>query len=168
MFLGFNSFTKEIEMGTLTLLKSQGMHIWKWMIGKWMSLFLPILAICSISFFFTGLLLSNINGFEIFNWTSLFSLFLIYILYYIIFINLVLFISFKSKKSGIALVISLSIWVISCLLAPKVASNIAEAKYPYPTKQKFDAMVMKDKKNGFDGHKPWSKESGLLEKKVLK
>ena len=168
ILLGFNSFTKEREMGTLKLLKSLGINNWKWMIGKWISLFFPIFIISSVLFLTSGILLFNLNDFGIFNWSSLLWLFLIYICYYIVFINIVLFVSIKAKKSGISLVILLSIWIISCLAAPKAASNIAESKYHYPTKQEFNTMIMKDKRNGLDGHNPWSKQAILLEKKVLK
>ena len=44
------SFTKEREMGTLTLLKSQGISSWKWLLGKWSALFLPIFAITATLF----------------------------------------------------------------------------------------------------------------------
>jgi ABC-2 type transport system permease protein len=168
ILLGYNSFTKEREMGTLTLLKSQGISTWKWMMGKWTALFLPILIITTTLFLVAGILLSNLNDFGVFNWGSLFWLLLVYMGYYIIFINLVLFISAKTNKSGISLVISLSVWILACLAAPKAASNIAESEYPYPTRQEFDAMVLKDKQNGLDGHNPWSKEAKLLEQEVLR
>ncbi|MCK0160004.1 ABC transporter permease [Allomuricauda sp. F6463D] len=167
ILLGYNSFTKEREMGTLTLLKSQGISPWKWALGKWAALFFPIFIVSLLLFLITGMVLSNLKDFGVFSWQSLFSLFLVYIGYYIIFINIVLFISLKAKKSGIALVLSLSIWILACLAAPKAASNIAEAKHPYPTRQEFAANVLKDKKNGLDGHNPWSKESKMLEQEVL-
>ncbi|MHA7831933.1 MAG: ABC transporter permease [Flagellimonas sp.] len=167
ILLGYNSFTKEREMGTLTLLKSQGITPWKWALGKWTALFLPIFLVNLVLFLIAGLVLSNLKDFGVFSWGSLFTLFLVYIGYYIIFINIVLFISLKAKKSGIALVLSLSVWILACLAAPKAASNIAETKHPYPTRQEFAANVLKDKRNGLDGHNPWSKESKMLEQKVL-
>ncbi|MAU16771.1 MAG: hypothetical protein CMH46_14680 [Muricauda sp.] len=167
ILLGYNSFTKEREMGTLTLLKSQGIVPWKWALGKWTALFFPVLVITTLLFLITGIVLSNLKDFGVFHWGSLFSLFLVYIGYYIIFINIVLFISLKASKSGIALVLSLSVWILACLAAPKAASNIAETKYPYPTRQEFASNVLKDKQNGLDGHNPWSKESKMLEQEVL-
>lgn len=167
ILLGYNSFTKEREMGTYTLLKSQGISKWKWILGKWMALFIPIFSITAILFLITGILLSNLQDFGVFKWSSLFMMFLVYNGYYIIFINIVLLISSKAKKSGIALVLSLSIWILACFAAPKAASNIAEAKHPYPTRQEFAANILKDKQEGLDGHNPWSQESKLLEEKVL-
>ena len=155
-------------MGTLTLLKSQGISGWKWLMGKWAALFLPIFGITAVVFLLAGVLLGNLSDFGVFRWNSLLVLFLVYMAYYIIFINIVLLISSRTKKSGISLVVSLCVWIITCLAAPKAASNIAETKHPYPTRQEFAANVLKDKKEGLDGHNPWSKEAKLLEEQVLK
>jgi len=167
ILLGYNSFTKEREMGTLTLLKSQGVSSWKWLIGKWSALFFPIFIITAVLFMIAGVLLGNLKDFGVFSWSSLGILFLVYIAYYAVFINIVLLISSVVKKSGIALVASLCIWILACLAAPKAASNIAESKHPYPTRQEFAANILKDKKQGLDGHNPWSKEAKQLEEEVL-
>ncbi|MEM8847565.1 MAG: DUF3526 domain-containing protein [Bacteroidota bacterium] len=168
ILLGYNSFTKEREMGTLTLLKSQGISNWKWMLGKWLALFLPILCITLVLFLVAGALLANLKDFGVFNWGSLLMMCLVFMVYYMIFTNVVLFISAMTKKSGISLVVSLCVWIIACLAAPKAASNIAESKHPYPTRQEFAANVLKDKKEGLDGHNPWSTEAKQLEQEVLR
>ena len=167
ILLGYNSFTKEREMGTLTLLKSQGIRPWKWAIGKWLSLFFPIFMVTALLFLIAGIVLSNLQDFGVFKWESLLTMFAVYVGYYIIFINIVLFISAKAKKSGIALVLSLSVWILACLAAPKAASNLAESKHPFPTRQEFAANISKDKEEGLNGHDPWSEQSKLLEQKVL-
>ena len=168
ILLGYNSFTKEREMGTLTLLKSQGVSNWKWMFGKWMALFLPILIITTVLFLIAGLLLNSLQDFGVFSWRSLWTMYLVYIGYYIIFINIVLLISSVTKKSGISLVVGLCLWIVACLAAPKAANNIAETRHPYPSRQEFASNVLKDKKEGLDGHNPWSKEAKLLEEEVLR
>lgn len=168
ILIAYNSLTKEKEMGTITLLNSQGAVGFKLVLGKWLAIFLPLLVLLLILFVTSGIILSNLSGFGVFNWPSLFSMFLTYVVYYAVFINLVLIISALVKKSGISLVLSLSIWILTCLILPKIASNIAEYKYPYPTKQEFAANISKDKKAGLDGHNPWSKASKALEKQVLK
>ncbi len=167
ILLGYNSFTKEHEMGTLTLLKSQGISSWKWIAGKWAALFLPILILTTVLFIIAGLILSNLRDFGVFDWNALLWMYLVYTVYYIIFVNLILFISAKTKKSGISLVVALSLWILSCLAIPKAASNIAEDAYPYPTRQEFAANVLKDKKQGLDGHNPWSKKAQRLKENVL-
>lgn len=164
---GYNSYTKEREMGTLTLLKSQGISRWKWMLGKWMALFLPILLITALLFALAGIILSDLKDFGVFSWSSLLVMFFVYLVFYIIFINTVLLVSVSVKKSGMALVVSLSLWILACLVAPKVATNIAQGRYPYPTSQEFSARVQTDIDKGLDGHNPWSEESKKLEREVL-
>ena len=167
ILLGYNSFTKEREMGTLTLLKSQGISNWKWLLGKWMALFFPILILATVMFFIAGVLLNSLENFGVFNWSSLWTMYLVYVVYYIVFTNIVLLISLRSKKSSISLVVSLCIWIVACLAVPKAASSFAETKHPYPSRQEFASNVLKDKKEGFDGHDPWSKQAKMLEAKLL-
>ncbi|NQX84968.1 MAG: DUF3526 domain-containing protein [Flavobacteriaceae bacterium] len=168
ILLGYNIFTKEKEQGTLFLLKSSGASINQLTLGKWLSLFIPIFLCTTIVFIIAGILLSNLNDYGTFSWTSLISMWSIYIGFYIVFINIVMLISYVSKRSGLSLVIALSVWIFTCLVTPKIASTLAENKYPYPTRQEFQAMVTKDKKQGLDGHNTWNEEAQLLKEKVLK
>ncbi len=167
ILLGFNTFTKEREMGTLTLLKSQGISSFRWIWGKWLALFTPIFSITFVLFLIAGLVLSNLKDFGVFNWSTLVTMFLVYMVFYAVFINMVLLISAKAKKSGIALVIGLSVWIIACLVAPKMATNFAQARHPYPTAQEFAEAVQMDKEKGLDGHNPWGEEAQQLEREVL-
>lgn len=167
VLLGYNSFTKERELGTHSLLKSAGARGWKIVLGKWIALFLPVLAITASLLLLAGIVLSNLPDYGVFQWSSLVAMGLVYLLYYAVFTNLVLWVSHWAKRSGISLVVSLSLWIVACLAAPKAASNIAEARHPYPTRQEFAANVLKDKEAGLDGHNPWSKEAKLLEEQVL-
>lgn len=167
ILIGYNSITKEREMGTMSLLKSQGATFWKIILGKWMAIFTPIFVIITVLFAIAGVLLTSIDGYTAFSWRSLAILYIVYLSYYAIFINLVLFVSQRVKKSGVSLVVLLGVWIISCLAAPKAASNFAESKYPYPTRQEFATTISKAKKEGLDGHNPWSEEAKQLEKDVL-
>ncbi len=167
ILLCYNIFTKEKELGTFFLLKSTGASVTNLTLGKWLSVFTPVFLSVTILFLISGFMLSSLKDYGVFSWTPLLSMWGVYILYYIVFINIVMLISYVSKRSGISLVISLSVWIIACLGAPKVASTLAEDKNPYPTRQEFEAMIVKGKKEGLDGHNPWSKEAKLLEKQVL-
>ncbi|MEM9001017.1 MAG: DUF3526 domain-containing protein [Bacteroidota bacterium] len=167
ILLGYNSFTKEREMGTLTLLKSQGISSFKWIWGKWLALITPIFSITFVLFLIAGLVLSNLKDFGVFNWNTIIVMFLVYIVFYAVFINIVLVISARAKKSGISLVLGLGVWIVACLLAPKMATNIAQVKHPYPTAQEFAEAVQEDKDKGLDGHNPWNEEAQELERAVL-
>ncbi len=164
ILMGYNSYTKERELGTISLLKSQGVKNNNLLLGKWLSLFLPIITITLLLFLIAGILLSGIAGFE---WESLFLLLLVYWVYYAVFINITLLISRLTKSSSISLVVMLSVWIISCLVVPKATGNIADSEYPYPTRQQFTTSVLLDKEKGLDGHNPWSLEAKKLEQETL-
>ncbi|MFM8913387.1 MAG: DUF3526 domain-containing protein, partial [Flammeovirgaceae bacterium] len=95
-------------------------------------------------------------------------LFLIYLVYYAVFTNITLVVSAWMKKSNIAFVTLLGIWILSCLAMPKVSTAIADALYPYPTQVEFEAQIADDKKQGLDGHNPWNTEAKKLEEETLK
>lgn len=164
---GYNALTREKEQGTLKLLKSQGISSWKLILGKWVSISLPVLIISTVLFVITALLLSGIHDFGRLNYGALTLMFLVYLVYYAIFINISLIVSAASKQSGISLVSLLAIWIIICLGAPKASSNLADTLHPYPSRQAFAAAIDKDKKTGLDGHNPWSQAAKDFERKTL-
>lgn len=168
IFITYNSLTKEKETGTIILLNSQGAINFKLILGKWLAVFLPLLLLLTFLFLSSGIILANLSGFSTLNWSSLLTLFFNYLVYYSIIINLIFIISVLVKKSGVALVLSLSTWILICLILPKIASNIASEKYPYPNKQEFYAKISEEKKAGLNGHDSWSAVAKALEKETLK
>lgn len=167
ILIGYNSFTKEIEGSTYQILKSQGIVGWKLLFGKWLATLIPPIAITTILFLISGVLLTSIDNFGTLNWSALGTLYFTYCFYYIVLTNIVLLISSLTRKSGISLVINLFFWVLACFVTPKIASNLAESQYPFPTHQEFSKRVEEENKKGLDGHNPWSKEAKKLEKEVL-
>ncbi|WKB82975.1 DUF3526 domain-containing protein [Cellulophaga lytica] len=168
ILIGYNIFSKEIEGSTFFILKSQGVVGWKLFIGKWLAALIPTLVIATVLFVVATVALTSLNDFGLFEWKEILALYFVYVLYYLIFTNVVLFISSKVKKSGIALVINLVFWVLACFVAPKVASNLADAKYPYPSHQEFNEQIANESKQGLDGHNPWNEESQKLREQTLK
>ncbi len=167
ILMGYNSFGKERENGTLQLLQSQGVSPRKVALGKWLGLYLPISSLTLGLFLSAGLMLALTPDFGLFSWTALLLMALVYLIYYGVFANLTLIVSAWTKSGGLALVLLLSIWIITCLAAPKAASNFADALYPYPTRQEFSASVTEDQQKGLDGHNPWNEEAKRLERETL-
>lgn len=168
ILIGYNSYTKEVESNTLTLLKSQGVHPIKLALGKWFSTYILVFILTAIVFLSVGVVLSNLNNLAFFSWSSLLVLFASYAFYYLIITTIAILISMWSKSSGISLVNSLVIWILFSFITPKIATNIANSNYPYPSKSEFTANVNEDKKNGLDGHNPWNKAAKNLEQETLK
>lgn len=167
ILIGYNTYTKEIEHKTFTLIKSQGVHPIKLVLGKWLATFIPIFILAAIIFLIIGILLSNLGNLAFFSWGSLFTIFASYSLYYLIITTITVLISMWSKSSGMSLVSTLVIWIVFSFITPKIATNIANTSYPYPSKSEFNARINQDKKNGLDGHNPWNKAAKKLEKETL-
>jgi len=168
ILIGFNSFTREQESGTLRLLRSQGVSSYKLALGKWLGIFLPVLLVTLLVALLSLALLLGIRDFGELNLGAFALLFLFFLIYYAVFTNLTLWISAVSKKSGVALVILLAVWMVSCLGMPKVANRLAEAIYPYPTQNEFLAAIHEDERSGLNGHDPFSEEAKKLEAETLK
>ena len=168
ILIGYNSYTKEIENQTFTLLKSQGVHPIKLALGKWFTNLIPIVVLTIIIFLVIGIVLSSIDNLAFFSWSSLLSLLLSYLFYYVIITTITILISMWSKSSGMSLVNSLIIWIVFSFITPKIATNFANENHPYPSKKEFNARISKDKKNGLDGHNPWNKAAKKLEIETLK
>jgi ABC-2 type transport system permease protein len=168
ILMGFKAFTRERESGTLRLLQSQGVRVADIAWGKWLGIFIPLLIITIPIYFIAVILLGNINDYGEFSFGARTLLFLVYLVYYAVFTNITLVVSAWLKKSNMAFVTLLGIWILSCLVMPKVSTAIADALYPYPTQVEFEAQVAEDKKNGLDGHNPWNAEAKKLEEETLK
>ena len=167
ILIGYNSFTREKEHGTLKLLKGQGISPWKLALGKWLGIFLPVLILTASLFVIAFILLSSVEDFGELNYGVLLLMFVVYLVYYAIFINITLIVSAVSNQSGISLVSLLAIWIVACLAMPKASSNLADSIYPYPSRQDFASRIDKDKKAGLDGHNPWSQAAKDFERETL-
>ncbi len=168
ILIGYNAYTKEVENRTFTMLKSQGVHPIKLALGKWIATFIPIFILTSIIFLIIGLVLSSLESFSFFSWTSLGVLFISYVFYYLIITSITILISMWSRSSGMSLVNSLVIWIFFSFITPKIATNFANGNHPYPSKSEFSERIAADKKNGLDGHNPWNKAAKKLEQETLK
>lgn len=168
ILIGFNAITRERESGTMRLLQSQGVSAWKLTLGKWLGIFIPVLLITVPVYLISAVLLANVNDYGEFSLGALTLLFGVYLIYYAIFTNITLVVSALVRKSNLAFVSLLGIWILSCLAMPKISTAIADSLYPYPTQVEFEAQIAQDKKQGLDGHNPWNAEAKKLEEETLK
>jgi ABC-2 type transport system permease protein len=136
-------------------------------VGKWLGIFIPVVVLVTVAFLVAALLLGNLSDFGEFNVSALLILLVVYLLYYAVFSNLVLLVSAWVNKSSVAFVILLAIWIVACLVMPKLTTSLADTLYPYPTQQDFMEAINEDKKKGLDGHDSWSEAAKKLEREVL-
>jgi ABC-2 type transport system permease protein len=167
ILIGFNSFTREREHGTLRLLVSQGIPLPKLLFGKWLALYIPVALVVLALFTLAGIFLSNLSEYGQMSWAALAVLLLVYLTYYAVFTNITLLVSASVRSSSLAFVVLLGIWVLSCLAMPKGSSTIADSLYPYPTQMEFEQEISQDKKAGLNGHEPWNAAAQKLETETL-
>ena len=167
IFLGYNAFTEEKEKQTIRLLLVQGALLSHLTLGKWLALFLQMVALWFL-LFFAAVIGSYFSGSEISadisEWIALGG---IYLFYFIIFINLIIWVSAKASSSGISLTVLLSIWIIITLIIPKVSTNVAGWTYPFPTLQTFRDNINEDQVNGLNGHNFWNEAAQDFQQKIL-
>ena len=169
IFLCFNTMTAECENGTLRLLVANGASLKDIVLGKILGAskavglaVLPALLVATICLFITtksldlGLILRGclILGF--------------YGIYYFICIGASVLVSAYSQHSRSALVTLLGVWMLICVILPKLAVNIGSSLYAAPSSFEFMQQIKKDEAAGFDGHDSSAKELDALEAETLK
>ena len=100
ILIGYNSYTKELENKTLTMLKSQGVSSVKLILGKWFATIIPIFILTIFTFLVIGVVLSNVHDLAFFSWSSLMTLLGSYLVYYLIISTITVLVSLFSKSSG--------------------------------------------------------------------
>lgn len=165
MVLSHRAITQEKEFNTLRLIKMQGVSNFEFVAGKWFGNYLPFALLTTLIFSIAAVVVSQIDS--NFDWKYLITMYTIYLVYFGIITSISIMVSALSKSSGIALVSLLSIWILSCLAIPKIASSYTNAEYPYPSRHQFQAAVAADKQKGVDGHDPWSEASQKLAEETL-
>lgn len=159
------AITKEKQEDTLRLVKMQGVSNFQFIAGKWLGNYLPIVFLTTILFLIGTFVIAAID--QTFEWQFIITMNVVYLIYYAILTSISISVSALSKNSGISLVTLLTIWILSCLAIPKIASSYTNSIYPYPSRQEFQTAVAEDKKQGIDGHDPWSQASQKLAEETM-
>lgn len=91
-----------------------------------------------------------------------------YGLYLASFVLVGLLVSARAATARGALVALIGFWVFNGLLAPRVASGLAEFIAPSPSAPAFWAAVQKDLEGGVDGHSPAERNQALVDATLRK
>lgn len=164
LFLCFGAVTKESEDGTLKILISQGPPLSEIVTGKtlgyWIATAIPVTALSVI----TLMAMPN-NGIAGNSWIAQSILLVASYLLYTAFITVIcIVVSAWSTTGREALMKLLSLWLLACIILPKVCSNVGSTLYKTPSQLEFAEGVEADEKNGLNGHDPSDKRrEGLLQ-----
>lgn len=168
IFMGFASITQERDNGTLPLLFSNGLPLYKIAAGKVLGQFTALLIILLPALLLTGLFFAIQAPAAGSDWWLRIAILLgVYGIYFLLFTMVTVFISAISKTSGNALLSLLSLWIIGCILLPKAAANIGSNRHPLPAQYVFREAIQKDIANGIDGHNTKDERAQQLERQLL-
>jgi ABC-2 type transport system permease protein len=147
ILIGYASVTREKEAGTLHIMITQGVNLWHLFLGKYLALvssgllMLMPLVIAAILATFTGESLLVTSSFV----TG-------YILYILVWSGIVLTVSALSNKNSVSFTALIGLWILFCILIPRIGSSSAAAIAPSPGKLETDFAVLEELRKLGDGH----------------
>ncbi len=147
IIVGFASVTREKEAGTLNIMITQGLSLSQLFVGKYLALFcgslLFILPVGIASIFAT------LNGEAT---VITLGFFVGYCFYMAVWCGVVIGISSLFNKSSASFASSISMWVLLCILVPRIGSSTAAAIEPSQGKLEADFAVLEALRKLGDGH----------------
>ncbi|MBC7842088.1 MAG: DUF3526 domain-containing protein [Gemmatimonadaceae bacterium] len=91
-----------------------------------------------------------------------------YIAYFVAWLALTLAISAFASTARVSLAASLGVWMLVCILAPRLMTDVVRSVHPTPSASAFAAAMKRDLDGGFDGHATGAQREKLFEEAVLK
>ncbi len=170
ILLTFAAFAGEREGGTLRQLLSLGVRARDLAFGKSLGIAgaLLLLLVPATLIGVLALMLGSTTEILIFSLPRMLWLVIGYLLYFGAFLGLSLAVSARASSARLALVVLLGFWIVSGLVAPRVAADVSKRIVPTPSSAMFFSDVVNEIKNGMDGHNPQDKRVQALKEQTLK
>lgn len=147
VLIGFASVSREKESGTFTYLQVQGTSVTTLLLGKGLAL-LSVAGLLLLPLLVSSLL-------TVFQGEAL-SVSLLFVCGYAIYLSIwvlfTLFVSLVSPSNANSLSWLLVLWVVLCLLLPKIASSTATVLAPSPGKLETEFAILKALREEGDAH----------------
>lgn len=159
ILLAFTAFAGERESGTLRQVLSLGVRPSELAFGKVLGI-VGVLGLLLVPAVVIGVVALNFaadDGESAPDFGRMILLSVSYLLYLGIFLAVALAVSARASSARLALLGLLGFWIVSCLIAPRVATDIARRASPTPSAFVFAQLMDSDMKNGTDGHNPADK-----------
>lgn len=154
------------ESGMYRFMKSQGVGSKQIITGKVFGLW-GITILLFLPFVLAGLsllLYTSADGSDLMRFGLLC---LVWLLYFGVMVHLTIGVSELSNSTGSAMVILLSLWIVSTLLVPRLVTNVASSVHPVPNTNELYQAIRTDLMEGIDGHNPYSEHSAAFRDSVL-
>lgn len=154
IFLCFDMYTKERELGTLRLLQLQGAGSGLLLTGKAVTAtLLAALLLCTGWLVLVPLFIMQQDA-EHVNAGRLTGLLLAYFMYAGFFALLSIMVSAAVKRSGSSLLVLLTVWLLAGILLPRVISVVSEGRVQLPSHFAIQKKMSDAEKFGLDGRSP--------------
>ena len=134
----YHIFSLEKENGSLKLMASQPISIYKWILQKTMLRFF-VLSVIVVLVLTIAFIINNYNFAE--NLTEYLYFLLLTLTYMLFWFTVVLFINIKVNNSAKNAVSLLAIWVFIILIIPAIIAQAANTFYPIPSRTKMITEV---------------------------
>eukprot|EP01132_Coremiostelium_polycephalum_P013097 gene13097-15980_t len=167
LFISSSSITFEKESGTFKVLMAQGIKpiqlVWGKVFANYLFvvlLVLPFFIVLLLFLFFAP------SG----TWLTGRFLFIIagYLVFYLLVTLTGVLVSVLAKRSGTAIIIVLNLWLFSCVLLPKVATGLADKRYPLMSRAAFKDHIKVGFLKGINGDPPYQERAENYLKALLK
>ncbi len=158
LFISSSSLTFEKESGTFKMLMAQGLKpvqlVWGKVFVNYLFVILLVLPIFIIVLLFLFFAPSG---------TALIGRFLFivagYLLFYLLLTLTGVLVSVLSRRSATAIMVILSLWLFSCVLLPKIATGMADKRYPLMSRAAFKDHIRSGFLKGINGDPPYQERA---------
>lgn len=163
IFISFSSISKEREAGTLKILFAQGLQhrslLWGKIFGNYFIITLIVLPV------FICALITGISNYDILLKSILFII--VYSFYFFIIASICVLISYRTKTSKDSLLSLLCIWILLCIVFPKLIAGIATTQYSLISYHKFQEQIDHDFSFGINKDGTYKERKEKIEAKLL-
>ncbi|MBB6274284.1 ABC-2 type transport system permease protein [Pedobacter cryoconitis] len=155
LFISSSALTFEKESGTFKMLMAQGLKPHQLVWGKiWSNYLMVILLVVPIFIALAIAILCSPAGSIL--WGRYLILLCGYLLFYLLVTLAGVLVSILSSRSGTAILIVLTIWLLSSILLPKIAASTATDRYSLPSRTAFNNDVRQGFLKGIHGDGPYN------------
>lgn len=169
-FVGFSTVAGLKENGVLKIILSQGISIKKLLWGKIAGIFsftvVFFLGLIAISFMLEFIFYSS--DFRIDTLIRALVTLVSYAIYLGVCAWITVMVSASSKKGSNALVILILLWMVCCIVLPKMSQAIGTSIYPSLSKVQFEKKIKRDLSKEGDPHDPNDPNFKLFRQSILK
>lgn len=167
ILLSFSAVNGEAQRGTMSMLLTQGVTFRKLVTAKALAGFILLEIFLSLYLLITCLT-AVVFLKAPFDFSAVLYLWLVYTVYALCWSFITVYVSARVKLVGNSVAVLLLIWMITCVLLPRISANVAENVFTQVTNYEFKKRIAKDIEQGLNGHDSQSDRAKRIEAELLK